>query len=585
MKTLKTEVLVIGSGGAGLRAAVSAADEGAQVLMVCKGRVNRSGSTLLAGANVSADVMCDGRSMASMNIGIGDENDSKEAFFRDIILEGMYLGDRKLVKQYVENAPQVIREIVENNSNLHPKGDDREIGIPGSTIIDTYYKILKERKVEVIEDSALLDLLKAKDGTIGGALFLDLIHGEIFAVNAAATLLATGGMHNCYDFTSGTTGLAGEGQAAAIRAGAEMTDMEMVTFCAGVITHPLKWRGSILPYIIHTNDWFRLKNRDGEEFMEKHLPRSAVDLALHSEWNKMLLCYAMYKEVNDERKGDEYGGVTFDLEFKDEADEQAFMDHYPFLKTGTCNEMIKYLKDNGGMPVYGAAHYFDGGISIDETFRTTLEGLFAAGECTGGTFGANRVSAATTQMLVQGLEAGKTAAAYAKKAGLKELCPACLEEAEKDALRPFENKGKGNPRRLKKTVSAIISRSAGIVRREDQMASGLKDLEALDLDSWGVTIDTPQYNRSWMDWLEARSMITCGLGILRSSLARKESRGVFIRSDCFYTDNDEYLKTTRYKDGKVWLEPVEQGEIAAPAGRTDYIESVEAVIKRLSYSS
>ncbi len=583
MRTITTDVLIVGSGGAGLRAAAAAADGGAKALIVCKGKVNRSGSTLLAGANVSADVMCDGRSMASMGIGIGDENDSKEKFYKDIILEGVWLNDRGLVKQYVENAPTVIREIVENNKNLHPKGDDREIGIPGSTIIDTYYKMIRERNVDVVEDSSLLDLLKASDGTVAGALFLDLIHGEIFAVNAKATVLATGGMHNCYSFTSGTTGLAGEGQAAAIRAGAEMIDMEMVTFCPGVITHPMKWRGSILPYIIHTNDQFRLKNADGEEFMAKHLPQSAVDLALHSEWNKMLLCYAMHKEVNQEGKGDAYGGVTFDLEFKDEEDEQAFLDHYPFLKTGTCNEMFRYIKDHGGIPVYGAAHYFDGGIFVDPSFATSLEGLFAAGECTGGTFGSNRVSAATTQMLVQGLEAGMSAAAYAAGAELKAFCPVCLEKAEKDALRPFEE-GKEDPRKLKKKINGIVSAGAGVVRDEKGMTEALAALEAQDLSAYGVTVDTRAYNRSWMDWLESRSMLTCSKAILASSLMRKESRGVFIRSDYFYTDNDGYLVSTRYKDGRVRLEPVDQADVPVPAGRLGYIENIEDVIKRLSYS-
>ncbi len=583
MKIIKTDVLIVGSGGAGLRAAAAAADGGAKVLIVCKGKVNRSGSTLLAGANVSADVMCDGRSMASMNIGIGDENDSKEKFYQDIILEGVYLNDRALVKQYVENAPTVIREIVENNKNLHPKGDDREIGIPGSTIIDTYYKMIKERDVDVIEDSSLLDLLKAKDGNVAGALFLDLLRGEIFAVNAGATVLATGGMHNCYSFTSGTTGLAGEGQAAAIRAGAEMTDMEMVTFCPGVITHPMKWRGSILPYIIHTNDEFRLRNAKGEEFMDRHLPQSAVDLALHSEWNKLLLCYAMYKEVVDEGRGDEWGGVSFDLEFRDEEHEKAFLDRYPFLKTGTCNEMFRYIKEHRGIPVYGAAHYFDGGIMVDPSFATSLRGLFAAGECTGGTFGANRVSAATTQMLVQGFEAGKSAAAYAKETGIRELCPNCLEKAEADALRPF-SEGAKDPRTLKKKINEIVSAGAGVVRNEEGMKKALSGIKALDLSVYGVTTSLREYNRSWMDWLESRSMLVCAEAILKSSLARRESRGVFIRSDYFYTDNDEFLVWTRYRDGEVRLVPVEQGDYPVPGGRLGYIENIEAVIKRLSYS-
>ncbi len=412
---------------------------------------------------------------------------------------------------------------------------------------------------------------------------MDINSGEFFAVRAGATVIATGGMHNCYTFTSGTTGLCGEGQAAAIRAGAEMTLMEMVTFCPGVITYPPIFRGSIFPYILSCHGYMELFNSDGEQFLEKHIPASAMDVALYSEWNKMLQCYAMYQEVNVEKKGDAYGGVLFSLNHLSEEMKQKFEKTHAHVRQGATKPMMEFHDKYGGIPVYGAAHYFDGGIAVNEKMESCLDGLFAAGECTGGNFGANRVAAATTQMLVQGLEAGKNAALYAKVSGLKEIDTASLDRIEAELMAPFSNKDAEDSGKVRAAVQKTVSENANIVVCQEGLEKGLKDVLALKDIPVSLATDFKEYNRGMIDWLEVRSMVLCAEGIFKSSLARKESRGVFIRSDMMFTDDDNWLVSTRYKNGDVWLEPVEQGKIAAPGGIHDYIANIEAVVARLSY--
>ncbi len=577
-------VLVIGSGGAGLKAAAAAAGKGADVLIVCKGSVNRSGATLLAGANVSADIMCDGASLAAMGVETADAGDSKEKWYQDIIHEGVYLNDRSLVRQYVERIPECVRELLDSGVKLSEESEGgRQIGVPGSSILDILYKkVLESGRVDVCEDSMLTDLLKAEDGSINGAMFLDIKKGELFAVNAKAVILATGGMHGCYSFNTGTTGLAGAGQAAAIRAGADLTLMEMVTFCSDVICAPERFKGNIIPYIMQCFGYGKLLNRERKEFLDKYLSERAVDLALNSEWNKLLLCYAMFKEV-EAGYGDENGGVKFSLDYLSPEERDHLMKILPELGNGIYREIMDIIDNEGGISVYGAGHYFDGGIKVDSSMNTSIAGLFAAGECAGGLFGANRVGAATSQMLVQGLQAGESAAEFASKTARKTFDEEWLGRAYSAAMSPVENSEGLDPRKVRAAIVDTISRSAGIVRNETDMKKGLVALEALDTSSLKAWSAIREYNRGWIDALEARDMKLCGEAILKCSLARKESRGVFIRSDYMYTDDDEYLKATIYNKGNVNLIPVKQCEVAPPSGIHDFFENLEAVLGRLSY--
>ncbi|MBQ9966904.1 MAG: FAD-binding protein [Clostridia bacterium] len=583
-RKLSCDVLVIGSGGAGLRAAAEAAKLGVSVILVSKGKVNRSGATLLAGANVSADLMADGGSLAAMGFGSADKNDNAEKWYEDIIHEGFYVNDRELVRLYVDTAPQRLQELLDAGAKVTAVEEGgRQIGMAGSEILDALYRMVTSMGVRMLEDTALVELLKDGKGAAAGALLLDVVHGGLISVNSKAVVLATGGMHNCYTFNSGTSGLCGEGHAAAMRMGAEMTLMEMVTFCPDVITAPSRFRGSILPYILQCMGYGRLVNGKGEEFLHKYLSPSAVKLALGSEWNKLLLSYAMHKET-EAGLGDEHGGVRFSIAYLSHEQRAGLEEIVPQLKRGVYREIMAGHDAEGGISVHAAGHYFDGGILVDASMASTVPGLYAAGECAGGLFGANRVGAATTQMLVMGAKAGESAATYALESDMPAIDPAWLEKAAGEVLAPFEWESGELPRRLRNKTSAVITQSAGIVRDENGLRAGLMGLSELENERIYLPEKSRAANRGWLDWLEARSMNLCGKAIMKSSLERRESRGVFIRSDHMYTDNDNGLYETIFKDGIVTKRFVEQGNVLPEAGRFDYFDSIERCIRRLSYS-
>lgn len=579
---LSCNVLVVGSGGAGLRAACEACAQGASVILVSKGRVNRSGATLLAGANVSADVMCDGASLWRMGVASADPTDSPERWASDILCEGFFLNRTDLVQQYVSQAPARVEELLKAGANVTAADEGgRQIGVPGSSILDVLFrKASASDRLTVLQDTTLCGILPAADGSAAGALLLDIPGGRLISVRAGAVVLATGGMHGCYTFNSGTTGLCGEGHAAAMRMGARMSLMEMVTFCPDVICAPSRFRGSILPYILQCMGYGHLENRLGEDFLSKYLSPGAVELALGSEWNKLLLSYAMYREA---QAGlcDEHGGVRFSLRGLTPARRAELEETLPQLRRGIYAELMALHDRQGGLSVSAAGHYFDGGIAVSADMATSVPGLFAAGECTGGLFGANRVAAATTQMLVQGAQAGQSAARFALSAGPRTPDPAALEQLRAEVLAPFSCTGGESPRRLRSEVSEIISRSAGIVRCERDMLLGLQQLAQTDRP---VTLSQKERaaNRGWLDYLEARSLRACGEAILRCSLARRESRGVFMRSDYPMTDNDGFLCETVLQNGKVSLHGITQP--AAEPGRFDYFDYLERVFLRLSYA-
>ncbi len=584
-RNLTCDVLIVGSGGAGLRAACAAAEQGASVVLASKGKIGRSGATLLAGANVSADVMCDGGSLWRLGVKSADRSDTQEKWYSDIIHEGFYLNRRKLVQQYVEQAGPQVQMLLQSGVAVTDADEGgRQIGIAGSSILDALYRMAHAAGVGFLQDVTLCDLLPAEDGAAAGALLLDIISGELIAVHAGATVLATGGMHGCYAFNSGTSGLCGEGQAAAMRLGAEMTLMEMVTFCPDVICAPRRFRGSILPYIMQCIGYGRLQNRLGEDFLSKHLSPAAMRLALGSEWNKLLLSYAMFRE---EQAGlcDGHGGVRFTLKYLSQSERDGLEKTLPQLTHGVYSEIMRCHDRDGGLSVFAAGHYFDGGIAVNAAMETHVPGLFAAGECTGGLFGANRVSAATTQMLVQGAQAGAGAARFARMAGIQRAEPAALERACLDALAPLTAEKGENPRRVRDMAVDAITQSAGIVRDEKGLLRGLARLEEAACIPLALASPARAYNRGWLDALEIRSLCACGRAVIRSSLARRESRGVFIRSDYPYTDNDAFLCETILQSGQVFLRPVAQDGVGAGPGRQEYFDGLERVFSRLSYAA
>lgn len=575
----KYDVIIVGSGGAGLRAAIGAAMEGCKTLVISRGKTNRSGATLLAGANISADVACDGATLAKLGISNGLEDDTPEKWFDEVLKEGFFMNNQELLQMFTETAGDRVTELVEWGMKVRGMEGDREISVFGSDILDTLYAKAKECGVTFLQNTVFTELLK-KEGKVCGVLCLDLYQGTLIPIFAKAVVLCTGGAHNLFAENSGSTDLCGEGQAAAWRAGAELIDMEMISFCPTVTRYPTMYKGNILPYIFITTGYGTLLNKYGQTFTQRYLSPKAERLALDSEWNKMLLSYAIQSEILA-GKGAKDGGVYFSLPMNPKEIIDELYADLPPLKTGIYADIMKIFESGRSLTVQPSAHYFEGGIRINVKGETNIEGLYAAGECSGGLFGANRVSAATTEMLVEGAQAGKYAALYAKNHRMEELTENEVNGIAECLMVPFARKTGCRVSDLKQRLHVITAESIPVVRCEKKLKKAWSDMEQLEKDLQDVSFENKQtvYNKEWREYLELRNMIPVAKAIIKSAMIRKESRGVHIRSDYFYTDNTNYI-------GNVVLCGEELKETLVPVvstrripeegcwGYTDYIEHI-----------
>lgn len=216
----------------------------------------------------------------------------------------------------------------------------------------------------------------------------------------------------------------------------------------------------------------------------------------------------------------------------------------PSLKKGIYADIMKIFDEGKALTVKPAAHYFEGGIQINRNMETNISGLFAAGECTGGMFGANRVSAATTEMLVEGAKAGENAGKYALRQTKREVSAITLKQLEEELRSPFARKGGVSTSEALEELRNIVDSSICVIRREEKLEEARKRLKSLAKtveQDLSIQNSSPIYNREWMEYLQLRNMVLTAGAMIQASRMRKESRGVFIREDYFITDNQNYL--------------------------------------------
>lgn len=579
MQRLNTDVLVIGSEGAGARAAIAAAEAGLDVTIVTKGRLGRSGATITG----AADLDVDSGSLLRL-IGQGDSRDSPEHFFRDMVVEGKYLNDQRLVEVHVAEVPERLRELLEwgykwtELRQMPGHSYPRNLYASGHEMVRVLKRQVRQRRLRVVEDFYVSDLA-VHDGEVVGALGLDLDQGDTLSIEAKAVVLAAGGGHNLYPFTTGPEELTGDGQAMALRAGARLINMEMMQFIPTTIIEPPIARGNLFPFLVGPQNalavW--LLNRHGQRFMARWDPARME----HS--TRDLLSIGIQTEILEGRGGPR-GGVYFSLAHlpRNLVEDFARWGAKPFLRGDWSahglgfRELMEKAMAGEAFEVAPAAHFFMGGVRIDADGATDLPGLFAAGEVTGGLHGANRLSGnAFAQIMVQGERAGRAAARYAAGLGRAIAMPqADWEALETRITRPLEGNGAGGPSafELKRRLQDLAAQKVGVVRDGDALEQAVGQIEGWRRDECPLVRSRSKERRFNPEWLESLQLENMHLALeatARAALARCESRGAHYRRDFPVTDHAGWLCNTlvTMRDGTLVVErePVAITSLHPPA--------------------
>ncbi|MCD6569936.1 MAG: FAD-binding protein [Deltaproteobacteria bacterium] len=583
-RVVETDLLVVGSEGAGAQVAIEAANRGVRPLVITKGAIGRTGASQCAGADFNVD------GISAKELGFsGDDRDSQERFFSDIIHEGLFLNNQKMVEKYVEYAPKSTKNLLDWGmrvyyyASVHSEEIARGLTSSGKRWVNALRKKFKSMKLPIIEDTMVVDLL-VSSGRIAGAVALDFRSGEIILIKAKAVVLATGGFQMAYPFNSATYDLTGDGQAMAARIGVPLIGMEMVQFIPTTILWPPMERGSIITYIFTELDTrVRLLNSLGQRFMSRYDPK------MLEKSTKEIVSIASELEVMAGR-GTPHGGVYFSMKYLGEEELERMKNgiigltkslgetRYEF-KT-LLPRLIEFMKKED-IEVSNACHFMVGGIKVNELTETEIPGLYAAGECSGGLWGANRVAAACTQVGVQGLIAGKISPEFIKRVDQEEITPGDVKKIVERIEGPFKREKGMKVEELRRYIHDISGKRLGVIRD----GKGIK--EAIDMLKEAVEEVPKLYvsdkrsrklNREWIGCLEMENMLTCLYATAIASSVRKEGRGAFYRSDFVLTNHDNFLKNTivRVKQGKfeVGFEPIVTTTLPLPKGKMTFEEAV-----------
>jgi succinate dehydrogenase / fumarate reductase flavoprotein subunit len=523
-ETHEHDVLIIGAGGAGLRAAIEALARGVSVGVVCKSLLGKA-HTVMAEGGIAA---------AMANV---DTKDDWRTHFRDTMRGGKFLNNWRMAQLHAQEAPDRVREL-EQWGALFDRTQDGNIlqrAFGGHTYKRLCHvgdrtglemiRTLQDRGVsmgfDVFMECAITRLLKDGD-RIAGAFGYWREQGRFVVFKAKSVVIATGGIGKAWPVTSNSWEYTGDGMSLAYGAGAELMDMEFVQFHPTGMVWPPGVQGILVTEAVRGEGGI-LTNKLGERFMQKYDPKR-MELSTRD-----VVARSIYTEVKEGR-GTEHGGAYLDISHKP-AD-------YVKKKLPSMYHQFKELADvditKGPMEVGPTCHYMMGGIKVDaETAASTVPGLYAAGEAAAGLHGANRLGGnSLSDLLVFGRRAGLAAAEYAKKSSAPRVDEPTLQAAEREMLEPFERTSGESPyevhRELQKTMQALV----GIFRVEEDLKRALAELEALKVRAAKVRVEgSRMFNPGWHMAKDLQSMLRVSEAVAKSALIRKESRGAHSRID------------------------------------------------------
>ncbi len=560
------DVLVIGAGGAGLRAAIEASNEGLSVGLVCKSLLGKAHTVMAEGGVAAA-------------LGYVEPKDNWRVHFRDTMKGGRYLNQWRMAQLHAMEAPDRVKEleawgalfdrtadgrILQRNFGGHKYPRLAHVGDrTGLEMIRTLQQHAVHRGMQVYMECTVTRLLVDAD-RIRGAFGYWRDNGRFVVFRAKAVVLATGGIGRCFRINSNSWECTGDGQALAYLAGAELMDMEFMQFHPTGMVWPPSVRGTLITEGVR-GEGGTLRNKDGKRIMFGYIPELYANETASTEeeadqWLREstsgvaskarrtpdllprdIVARAIHSEVKAGR-GSPHGGVFLDIYSRRSAEDIK-------RKLPAMYHQFKELGDvditKEPMEVGPTAHYTMGGIRVDpETQESRIKGLFAAGECAAGMHGANRLGGnSLSDLLVFGRIAGAYAAKYARAAEPPRLDDLELADAEREALAPFERAEGPNPFLLHEDLKDKMQTFVGIIRNEEDLKKGLEHVTRLKDAAGRVKVEgNRHFNAAWHQALDMRNMMVVSEAMARAALARTESRGGHAREDYPEMDKGHFSK-------------------------------------------
>ncbi len=596
--THEYDVLVIGAGGAGLRAAIEASAAGVSVGLVCKSLLGKAHTVMAEG----------GMAAALANV---DDRDNWKVHFADTMRGGQYLNNWRMAELHAKEAPDRVKEleawgavmdrtkdgrILQRNFGGHRYPRLAHVGDrTGLEMIRTLQDHGIHQGINVHMEVTVIELLKDGDRVVG-AFGYEREHGRFLVFKAKAVVLATGGIGRAFKITSNSWEYTGDGHSLAYHAGADLIDMEFIQFHPTGMVWPPSVRGILVTEGVRGEGGI-LKNSEGRRFMFDDIPEAYRSSTADNEeegWRYVVgdksarrppelltrdhVARCIVREVKEGR-GSPHGGVFLDIAWI----KQHIKDSEAHIKK-KLPSMYHQFKELAGiditkepMEVGPTTHYVMGGIRVDaDTQMSTVPGLFAAGECAAGLHGANRLGGnSLSDLIVFGKRAGEYAAKFAKENSAGQINPDQIEQIAHWAEAPFDRGEKAeNPFTIQSDLQTMMQDKVGIVREEKELVEAIENLEQFKARAEYAAADINRdYNPGWHTAMDLRNLLTVSEAAARSALERKESRGAHTRLDHPDKSEDEGKVNTVIRKGPDGSMQVER--IPIPPIREDLQQIIE----------
>ena len=583
------DVVVIGAGGAGLRAAIEAARSGAKTAIICKSLLGKAHTVMAEGGAAAA-------------LGNADDRDGWKVHFKDTMKGGKYLNNWRMAQIHAQESADRIRELEQwgavfdrtpagliNQRNFGGHTYPRLAHVADSTgleIIRTLQEKGIHSGIDIFMEYTVSHLLQDEDGTCTGCVAYNRVDGAMHAYSAKSTILATGGITRCWSVCSGSWEYTGDGHALALNAGAELIDMEFVQFHPTGMVWPPSVRGILVTEGVRGEGGV-LRNSEGKRFMFDNVPDMfkgdhAETEEEATEWVRQVVAgekasvrrppelltrdvvaKAINKEVAEGR-GSTHGGAYLDIANQRSAEEiiaKLPSMHHQFRELAG----VDITKEP--MEVGPTAHYVMGGVRVHaESQESTINGLFAAGEVASGLHGANRLGGnSLSDLIVFGKRAGEHAAKRSSDIEQPALDTKQVEDAIEANLKPLKRESGENPGRVYDELRDMMQAKVGIIRTESDLQSALTDLEDFRKRVGNTSSGSSMtYNSGWHQALDLQNMVDISSACTLAALTRTESRGGHTRDDFPVPDTGMWSHTTNV----VWKDGVEikirQEELSQP---------------------